>query len=42
MSKMYATEILSCGIERVLTDAARFAEEDPEYFAFTIRTLRGE
>lgn len=41
-SKINATEILSCGIERVLTDSARFAKEDPEYFAFTIRTLRGE
>ena len=42
ISKLNVMAILSCGIERVLTDSAQFAKEDLEYFAFTIRTLKGE
>ena len=37
-----ATEIFSMGIERLLTDPELFQQEDPEYFYFIIKLMRGE
>ena len=32
-----ATELLTVGIERLMTDAIRFAKDDPQYFDFVMR-----
>ncbi len=37
-----ATEIMSMGLQRLFTDAKKFAEEDREYFDFVIANARGE
>ena len=37
-----ATEILSMGLGFLYSNAAEFAENDPEYFEFVVDTLRGE
>lgn len=37
-----ATEIFSMGIERLLTEPDLFKQEDPEYFYFIIKLMRGE
>lgn len=44
MGKQYAgaTEIISMGIEYILTKPVRFAKEDPKYFDFMIKVLRGK
>jgi hypothetical protein len=39
--RRYATEILSMGIQRVLSYPLQFMREDPEYFAFVLLLLRG-
>lgn len=38
---VYATEILSKGLERLLNDAQGFYREDREYFDFTLNLLQG-
>lgn len=35
-----ATEITSVGLERLYTDPVRFAEEDPDFFRFTVAQLQ--
>jgi len=37
----YATEILSCGIQRLYEDPLGFHSEDPDYFKFTVDSLHG-
>lgn len=37
-----ATELMSMGVQRLLTDGKNFAKEDREYFDFVIANLRGE
>lgn len=37
-----ATEVLSMGVEKLMTDPARFAALDPEYFKFVVGVLRGD
>lgn len=39
---VYATEILSMGIQHLYEDAADFAAKDPSHFAFTLMALRGQ
>jgi hypothetical protein len=38
---LYATEILSMGIERLIKNPLDFAHQDPEYFDYVVNTLRG-
>lgn len=38
---VYATEILSMGLEAMFRDPLRFAEDDPDFFDFVLRFLRG-
>lgn len=42
MGRIYpdATEILTMGIERLIKAPKRFAEQDPEYFAFLLRIFQ--
>ena len=40
VGQSYATEILSMGFQRLHKDPIGFAQQDPEYFAFVIKTLR--
>jgi hypothetical protein len=39
-SELYATELLTMGIERVHDDPVGFAKADPKYFQFVIKTLQ--
>jgi len=39
---MYATEIVSMGLEELYKDAAGFARSDPDYFDFMYNLLRGQ
>ncbi len=39
--QVYATEVLSMGIEYMVADAAKFARTDPDYFDFIYNLLRG-
>ncbi len=44
MGKQYAsgdTEIISMGVEQLVTDPIGFAKSDPDYFQFMYDTLRG-
>lgn len=36
------TEVISMGLEALLTDPCRFAEQDPEWFNFTLGVLSGD
>ena len=44
MGKVYsdATEVLTMGVERLISDPLDFAQKDPEYFKFLIKTLQGD
>jgi hypothetical protein len=37
-----ATEIVSMGIQLLFNDPVSFAESDPDYFEFMLRSLRGD
>ena len=37
-----STEILSMGIEELVTDPVKFYSKDPEYFRFVLMLIRGE
>lgn len=39
--KIYCTEILTMGVQRLMENAQRFAKEDPDYFDFTVSVLKG-
>ena len=39
--EIYATEIVSMGMELLYSDAVHFATRDPEYFEFMVSLLRG-
>ena len=44
VGKYYAsqdTEVLSMGVEKLLTDPVHFAKEDPEYFKLVVGILSG-
>lgn len=36
----YATEITSMGLERLMANPVKFAQDDPDYFRFTVSQLR--
>lgn len=38
---MNATEVMSKGLENLYLDPVKFLREDPDYFRFVVRTLRG-
>jgi len=39
---IYATEVMTIGIEKLMTDHVKFAKEDPEWFRFVIANFRGK